>query len=67
VEKIVVGGGIFERDVVLKKIHGNVKEMINGYVKIENYEDFIVKSQHKSNSGIIGALELSYIAHQKKF
>jgi fructokinase len=67
VDVIVVGGGIFQRKILLGKIHEKVKVLLNGYLKIsKSIEDLIVQSIFDSNSGIIGALTLSEISFKNK-
>eukprot|EP01080_Neovahlkampfia_damariscottae_P002006 gene2006-1513_t len=63
VDVIVVGGGIFQRKILLSKIHKNVKLLLNNYLKIsKSIEELIVISKFDSNSGVVGALTLSEMA-----
>jgi fructokinase len=71
IERIIYGGGIFNRKILYKKIRVNLKEMLNGYIQNEalltdeGLENFIVESVWGSQAGLIGAVFLASEALKK--
>ncbi|MBC7960054.1 MAG: ROK family protein [Vallitaleaceae bacterium] len=65
-EKIVLGGGVMGQDHLVQKIRAKVKELVNGYIKVEalgvGIEDYIVRPGLGEISGTYGALALAISA-----
>lgn len=61
-QKVIIGGGLSSKKILIKKIRKNVKDMLNGYVKhkliLSNISKYIVLPKLKNNSGILGAIAL---------
>lgn len=76
VEKIVLGGGIMQRKVVLPSVRRRVEEMLNGYVPAALREtegggsalreDLIVESVWGDDAGIFGTVALGKRAWQER-
>jgi fructokinase len=59
-QKIIVGGGVMKQTQLFPLIHQNVRDLVNGYVKLPDLETYIVPPGLGDNAGIIGALVLAY-------
>lgn len=63
VEKIIIGGGIINRECLLPKIRKYFLQLNNDYIKNDLFTekgivDFIVRTEFKNESGILSALSL---------
>lgn len=62
-KKIVVGGGVMQREFLFPKIHRKVHELLNGYVSskslLEEIEEYIVPPGLGNQSGSLGAIALA--------
>jgi fructokinase len=65
VEKIVIGGGIMNRNGLIEKIQDRTKVLINNYLQLpKNMSTLITKSSYGSDVGLTGALVLAQRAHE---
>jgi fructokinase len=65
IHKIVIGGGVINREILLDKIHGHFIKLNNKYLdldilKKENIGNYIVRTNFKNDAGILSALVLYY-------
>ncbi len=74
VEKIVFGGGVMNRDILYNKIRSQTKELLNGYLDLEQVttddglKEYIGPSVwSRYGAGLIGSLALAQKAHDEKF
>jgi len=62
-KKIILGGGVMQRQFLFAKIRRRVHELLNGYVSdknvLENIEDYIVPPGLGNQSGSLGAIALA--------
>jgi len=62
-KKIVLGGGVMQREFLFPKVRWRVRELLNGYVAsksvVENIEDYIVPPGLGNQSGSLGAIALA--------
>ena len=62
-KKIILGGGVMQRDFLFPKIRRRVQEVLNGYVSskkiVEDVEDYIVPPGLGNQSGSLGAIALA--------
>ena len=62
-KKIILGGGVMQRDFLFPKIHRRVQELLNGYVSskkiVEDIDDYIVPPGLGNQSGSLGAIALA--------
>jgi len=62
-KKIILGGGVMQRDFLFPKIHRRVLELLNGYVSskkvLREIEDYIVAPRLGNQSGSLGAIALA--------
>jgi len=62
-QRIILGGGVGQRDDVLRLVQDKTLAYLNGYVQspaiLENIEDYIVHPGLGSRSGVAGALALA--------
>jgi len=61
-ERIIIGGGVMHNETLYPLIRKKVLEFLNEYVIIENIDSYIVKPGLGDNAGIVGALQLGYLA-----
>jgi fructokinase len=61
--KIILGGGVMQRDFLFPKVRRRVLELLNGYVVsktlLENIDDYIVPPGLGNQSGSMGAIALA--------
>ncbi|HUE98544.1 MAG TPA: ROK family protein, partial [Anaerolineales bacterium] len=61
--KIVLGGGVMQREFLFPKVRGRVRELLNSYISnkslLENIEDYIVPPGLGNQSGSLGAIALA--------
>ena len=62
-KKIILGGGVMQRQFLFSKIRHRVHELLNGYVSsksvLENIDDYIVPPGLGNQSGSLGAIALA--------
>ena len=62
-KKIILGGGVMQRDFLFPKIHRRVLELLNRYVSskkvLREIEDYIVAPRLGNQSGSLGAIALA--------
>jgi fructokinase len=62
-KKIVLGGGVMQREFLFPKVRWRVRELLNGYVAskslLEHIEDYIVPPGLGNQSGSLGAIALA--------
>ena len=62
-KKIILGGGVMQREFLFPKIRRRVRELLNGYVSsksvLENIEKYIVPPALGNQSGSLGAIALA--------
>lgn len=67
--KIILGGGVMQREFLFPKVRRRVRELLNGYVSskvvTENIEDYIVPPGLGSQSGSLGAIALAMRMDEK--
>eukprot|EP01017_Pseudomicrothorax_dubius_P006837 TRINITY_DN12029_c0_g1_i2.p1 TRINITY_DN12029_c0_g1~~TRINITY_DN12029_c0_g1_i2.p1 ORF type:complete len:316 (+),score=44.11 TRINITY_DN12029_c0_g1_i2:178-1125(+) len=58
VEKIILGGGVFQRKPIVDSVKAHLVKMLNGYLDypcLKDIESFIVPATFGSDEGVIGA------------
>lgn len=63
VEKIVFGGGVMNRKVLLGKIRERTIQLLNGYLDLPDLSTLITESCYGSDVGLISAILLAQQAH----
>jgi len=58
VERIVLGGGLMQRTVLLEKIRQRTETLLNGYLDLPPLNDLIVTSQFGNDAGLMGTIIL---------
>jgi fructokinase len=62
-KKIILGGGVMQRESLFPKVQRRVRELLNGYVSskeiLEEIEDYIVPPALGNQSGSLGAIALA--------
>ncbi|HKG54152.1 MAG TPA: ROK family protein [Anaerolineales bacterium] len=62
-KKIVLGGGVMQREFLFSKIRRKVRELLNGYVAskslLENIDDYILPPGLGNQAGSLGAIALA--------
>jgi len=62
-KKVILGGGVMQREFLFPKIRRRVRELLNGYVSsksiLENINDYIVPPALGNQSGSLGAIALA--------
>ena len=68
-KKIILGGGVMQREFLFPKVRRRVRELLNGYVSskvvTEDIEDYIVPPGLGSQSGSLGAIALAMQMEEK--
>ena len=68
-KKIILGGGVMQREFLFPKIRRRVRELLNGYVAsksiMENTDNYIVPPALGNQSGSLGAIALAMRALHK--
>lgn len=63
-KKIILGGGVMKQKQIFTYVHQYVKELLNGYLQVEEIlngiESYIVAPGLGDNAGITGCLALAY-------
>jgi len=61
-QRIILGGGIMQQNVLLPMVRREVQQLLNGYLQtptiLERIDDYIVKPTLGKRSGILGAIAL---------
>jgi fructokinase len=65
IHKIVIGGGVMNREILIEKIHSNFIKLNNNYIDLDtlkegNLKNYIVRTEFKNDAGILSALALYY-------
>jgi len=62
-KKIILGGGVMQRDFLFPKVRRRVQELLNGYVSskslTENIDDYILPPALGNQAGSLGAIALA--------
>ncbi|KAJ3440661.1 transcriptional repressor mpra [Anaeramoeba flamelloides] len=62
---IILGGGVFKREILYDKIRKKTSQLLNGYVGkkeiLDNIDSYIVPPKYRSLCGAVGSLELARI------
>jgi len=62
-KKIILGGGVMQREFLFPKVRQKVRELLNGYVSgknlLENIESYILPPGLGNQSGSLGAIALA--------
>lgn len=68
-KRIVMGGGVMQRDFLFPMIRQQLREMLNGYIPnravIEDADNYVVPPKLRNNSGVLGAILLARDAHKR--
>lgn len=68
--KIIVGGGVMQREFLFPKVRRRVRELLNGYVSsksiLENIESYILPPGLGNQSGSLGAIALAMQVDERK-
>jgi fructokinase len=68
-KKIILGGGVMQREFLFSRVRWRVRELLNGYVSsrslLENIEDYIVSPGLGHQSGSLGAIALAMRMDEK--
>lgn len=56
---IIFGGGVMKQEHMKKKVQEKFSDLINGYVKTPNIEEYIVTPKLGDNAGTVGCLALA--------
>ena len=62
-EKIIIGGGVINREILLKKTQEYFVKLNNKYIDhslLDTAESYIVRTEFKNNSGILSAFILNF-------
>jgi fructokinase len=66
-EKIILGGGVMQREFLFSKVRRRVHELLNGYVTskslMENIDDYILPPGLGNQAGSLGAIALAMQAN----
>ncbi len=65
-QRIVMGGGLLNRECVLPLVRSHFVKLLNGYVRsewVDDVERYIVRSKFGPTAGLVGALHLATTAH----
>ena len=69
-KKIVLGGGVMQRQFLFAKVRWRVRELLNGYVSskslLEDIDDYIVPPGLGNQSGSLGAIALAMQIDERK-
>lgn len=58
-ERIIIGGGVMKQKALYPLIREKVLDLLNGYVKVENINKFIVAPALEDEQGVKGAVALA--------
>ncbi|MGD6958547.1 ROK family protein [Rossellomorea aquimaris] len=58
-EKIILGGGVMKQTILYPLIRGEVAKLLNQYVNIDDFEQYIVPPELNDNQGVMGSLFLA--------
>lgn len=62
-QKIILGGGVMNKEGLLEKVRAKTREFLNGYIKheaiLENIDDYIVAPGLGGDAGVLGAIALA--------
>lgn len=66
-EKVILGGGVMEQEMLYPMIQKNVVDMVNGYLEIEDVKEFIIGPELGGDQGVVGAMELTKYSRENGF
>ncbi|KAA0565791.1 ROK family protein [Bacillus sp. CH30_1T] len=58
-EKIILGGGVMKQNILYPLIRGEVAKLLNQYVNIDDFEQYIVPPELNDNQGVMGSMFLA--------
>jgi len=67
-ERIVFGGGIIKRPMLLPKMRANLLKLNNGYIKTRHLDDidnYLVESNFGQDAGVIGSIVLAQTVYKE--
>ncbi|HSK89445.1 MAG TPA: ROK family protein [Anaerolineales bacterium] len=68
--KIILGGGVMQREFLFRKVRRRVRELLNGYVAsksiLENIDTYILPPGLGNQSGSLGAIALAMQVDERK-
>ncbi len=68
-KRIVMGGGVMQRDFLFPMIRQQLREILNGYIPsralIEGADNYVVPPKLGNNSGVLGAILLARDAYKR--
>jgi fructokinase len=69
-KRIILGGGVMQREFLFPKVRRRVRELLNSYVSskivLENTEGYILPPGLGSQSGSLGAIALAMQVDERK-
>jgi fructokinase len=69
-EKIILGGGVMQREFLFAKVRRRVRELLNGYVSspsvLEDIDRYIVPPALGNQSGSLGAIAMAMLLEKSK-
>lgn len=57
-ERIILGGGVMKQEQLYPRIREKFRELLNGYLDVENMDKLIVAPELNDEQGVRGAMEL---------
>ncbi len=58
-QRIILGGGVTHQEGLLDMVRRETERQLNGYIRIDNYEEYITGCSLNDNQGILGAICLA--------
>ncbi len=58
-QRIILGGGVAHQEGLLELVRRETERQLNGYIPIDDYENYIVGCSLQDNQGILGAICLA--------
>lgn len=58
-KKIILGGGVMKQNQIFKYINDNLSVLMNDYVSVPDFENYIVSPKLGDSAGVVGALILA--------
>ena len=62
-ERIIVGGGVMQKQTMFPSVRRRVQELLNGYIRhdmiLESIDQYIVTPALGGRSGVLGAIALA--------
>jgi fructokinase len=60
-ERIILGGGVMRQSALFPAIRNEVRKLFNGYVGVDQLDDFVVPPALGNDAGILGAILLAVV------